>query len=236
MNSVKASFVAADKVVCGVKEGWTTSFEIAKMEGIPHDHPAFQKMLESMQTRDHTHWSDVGMEVAYKAAELPGYFYNKTDLTARSHEECSLDEVASNQQLKKAKFMITEDSAGGASAVVVQKPEQVSMAQFVKVCNSGLHKCEEKAKELKTLMAKLSSLNGDGVHAERVDAIKQAVAIHQQLEGEVLQALAIADAIESEDQALEHNVALMCRKAELLGCYDAIVELITKTKAYISSL
>ena len=75
-------------------QGWSTSFEIAKAEGMSPDSEMFKEMLQLFETRGSEFWPDEGMHGIYKKMNLPGYYYNKEGLTSKKHEETNSDEMA----------------------------------------------------------------------------------------------------------------------------------------------
>ena len=240
VNSIRQSHVAVTKLEKDNVSGWTTSFDVAMKLGMPHDSPVFQAVLASLKTESHEQWSDTGMEVAFKAAKLPRYYYDKAELVRTSEQDVTSDEIAAaacGNITKKAKFNILDGPGSSVDApIVIAKPHQLEMAQLCKTAQSGIDKVEGISKEMRKMVAQMTCLPNRDVHGDRVHSLQMGIQTIESLDMEVLQLIAVADAIGDEEQAEKLIPKLEGAKADLLNCQAASNELVQKTKSYLSSL
>ena len=240
VNSIRQSHVAVTKIEQETVSGWNTSFDIALKLGMAHDSPVFQTVLANLKTDSFENWCDVGMEAAFKAAQLPRYYYDKTDLLRRSDQDVTADEITATSVGsigKKAKYNLL-DGAGSSTdtQVILAKPHQLNMAQLCKVCQNGMDKVEGISKEMRKMVVQMSCLPNREAHADRNNALQVGMQTIESLVMEVLQMIAIAGAIADEAQSQDINVKLESAKVDLANCQDASNELVQKSKAYVSSL
>ena len=240
VNSIRQSHVALTKMEKDNVSGWTTSFDVAMKLGMPHDSPVFLAVLANLKTESHEHWSDTGLEAAFKAAQLPRYYYDKAELVRTSEQDINSDEIgaaACGNIAKKGKFNILDGPGSSTDVpVVIAKPHQLEMAQLCKIAQGGMDKVEGISKEMRKMVAQMTCLPNRDVHVDRVHSLQMGIQTIESLGMEVLQLLAVADAVGDEGQAETLNVKLEGAKADLLNCQGASNELVQKTKAYLSSL
>jgi hypothetical protein len=238
VNGFKQSFKTTEAVVAKSMNGWVTSYELAKSEGFTHEDPVFQQMLALMNSRDASEWGDEGHEKLYKQLGLRGYFYDKNCMDVKTHEERGeedLSATAAGPLAKKGKWNIMDQTElPDAIKVIVITPHQKLMKQLVVVCQSGLTSLEALAAELKQIKGKLRAHPGE--HDSRLDSISVGIKLMTGLEEDVLQCVAVSDAITDEDQAEKHIPSLEKHKNELVSCEDTMKEIIQKSRSYLSSL
>lgn len=240
VNSIRQSHISSTKIDKDNVSGWTTSFDVAQKLGMPHDSPVFQTVLQNLKTESYEHWSDTGLEMAFKAAQLPRYYYDKAELVRTREQDVTADEIASISSgniAKKAKFNIL-DGAGSSTdkPVVVAKPFQLEMTQLSKICQNGIDKVEGISKDMRKMVAQMTCLPSRDMHSDRIQALQMGMQTIESLVMEVLQFLAVAEAIGDEKQAEDFNPKLEGAKIDLVNCQAASNELVQKTKSYLSSL
>ena len=179
-NSFIETHTTIDKEKTVEKEGWCTSWAIAKELNMPHDSLEFQAILEFYKKAGPEVWDESNpAQLPFKKAGLPGYFYVGQSMKEKVHEEGYGESFASSSEAKKAKHSIGDLAKGSVDSPVTLKIEHEpfhNSAAVVKTIEKHLGLYTEVMNQFKNLKVELMALPNVEMHETNLARVDKCMA------------------------------------------------------------